>query len=256
MYGGSTITQQLVKNTLLTREKNVQRKIKELILAIEVELMYSKNEILEMYLNVSPYGGTIYGIKEAAKTYFGKEVGDLTLAESAYLAGIPKSPNNYSPFIGNPNSALSRQKEVLGLMLENEYINKSEYELAIREKLNFAENKINIKAPHFVMYVKDALIKTYGESVVSGGGLNVITTLDSSIQSMAEAVVTDELAKLKNYKVTNAGVIITNPRSGEILAMIGSNNYFDLSNNGNVNTFSFGPPFINKVEHAYALSNG
>ena len=259
MYGGSTITQQLVKNTLLTREKNLQRKIKELFLAIAVELTYSKNEILEMYLNVSPYGGTVYGIKEATKSYFGKEVGDLTLAESAYLAGIPKSPNNYSPFIGNPNSALSRQKEVLGLMLENEYINKSEYELALSEKLNFAENRIKIKAPHFVMYVKDALVKTYGESVVSGGGLNVITTLDSNIQTMAEAVVADELAKLKNYKVTNAGVIITNPRSGEILAMIGSNNYFDLSNNGNVNTiFSLRPPgsSIKVVNYAFALSNG
>jgi membrane peptidoglycan carboxypeptidase len=259
MYGGSTITQQLVKNTLLTREKNLQRKIKELILAIGVELMYSKNEILEMYLNVSPYGGTVYGIKEAAKSYFGKEVSDLTLAESAFLAGIPKSPNNYSPFIGDPNSALSRQKEVLGLMLENGYIKKSEYDMALSEKLNFAENKIKIKAPHFVMFVKDYLEKTYGESMVSGGGLDVITTLDSKIQSMAEAVVADELSKLKNYKVTNASVIITNPRTGEILTMIGSNNYFDLLNDGNVNAiFSLRPPgsSIKVVNYAYALSNG
>lgn len=259
MYGGSTITQQLVKNTLLTREKNLQRKIKELVLAIAVELMYPKNEILEMYLNVSPYGGTVYGIKEAAKTYFGKEVGDLTLGESAYLAGIPKSPNNYSPFIGDPNMAILRQKEVLTLMLENRYIDNPEYELAISEKLNFAENKTKIKAPHFVMYVKDALVKTYGESVVSGGGLNVITTLDSNLQSMAETVVAGELTKLRNYKVTNAGVMITNPRTGEILAMVGSNNYFDLLNNGNVNTiFSLRPPgsSIKVVNYAYALSNG
>ena len=259
MYGGSTITQQLVKNTLLTRKKNLQRKIKELVLAVEVELMYSKNEILEMYLNVSPYGGTVYGIKEAAKSYFGKEVSDLTLAESAYLAGIPKSPNNYSPFIGDPNMALSRQKEVLDLMLENGYINKSEYDSAINEKLNFAENKTKIKAPHFVMYVKDYLESTYGKSMVTGGGLSVITTLDSKIQSMAEAVIADELARLKNYKVTNAGVIITNPRSGEILAMIGSKNYFDLLNDGNVNTiFSLRPPgsSIKVVNYAYALSNG
>ena len=259
LYGGSTITQQLVKNTLLTPEKSLRRKIKELILSVEVELTYSKNEILEMYLNTSPYGGPVYGIKEASNYYFNKNASELNLAEAAFLAGIPKSPNNFSPFIGSFDSSLERQKKVLNLMLENKYIENDEYQKALSEKLEFSNGKTNILAPHFVMYVKALLENKLGENAVSNQGFEVVTTLDIGIQKMAESVVSQEISKLTKYKVTNAGVLVVDPKNGDILAMVGSNDYFDVKNDGNVNTvFSPRPPgsSIKVVNYAYALENG
>jgi 1A family penicillin-binding protein len=258
LYGGSTITQQLVKNALLSPEKTVVRKLKELTLAIEVELTYSKSEILEMYLNEVSYGGTAYGVQEAAQTYFNKDVADLTLAEAALLAGLPKSPTQYSPFGTNRTAAIARQKEVLRQMQANGFITEDQRKNAENEDLHFAQNKTDIKAPHFVMYVREQLEDKYGKELVEKGGLQVRTTLDYQIQKLAEQVVADEIDKLKALNVSNAAVVVMNPKTGEILAMVGSYNYFDYENDGNVNVaLSLRQPgsSIKVVNYAWALSH-
>ncbi len=259
LTGGSTITQQLVKNTLLSSEKTFTRKIRELILAVQVELNYSKDEILEMYLSEVSYGGTAYGIQEASRMYFDKDVGELTIAEAALLAGIPRSPTNYSPFGVHPETAAARQKEVLRLMEINGYISKKEKGEAEAEKLVYAKNVVDIKAPHFVMYVREKLEKKYGKEVVAKGGLQIVSTLDYEIQTMAEKIVAEEAAKLEKLHATNAGAIIMNPKNGEILAMVGSKDYFATEQDGNVNvTTALRQPgsSIKIVNYAYALSHG
>lgn len=257
--GGSTITQQLVKNTLLTPEKTISRKLKELVLSIEVEANYTKDQILEMYLNEVSYGGTAYGIEEASESYFGKNVQNLDLAEAALLAGLPKSPTSYSPFGSNPERALDRQKEVLHLMVVNKYITEDQAQVAENEKLEFVLNRTEIKAPHFVMYVRQLLVDKYGEDMVEKGGLEVVTSLDLSIQEAAEKIVKSEVEKLKGLKVGNGAALVVNPQTGEILAMVGSKDYFDIAYDGQVNvTTSIRQPgsSIKIVNYAYALSNG
>jgi len=238
LTGGSTITQQLVKNALLSPEKTLTRKVKEVILAMATEMQYSKDEIFEMYLNEVSYGGTVYGIEEAALTYFGKPAKDLTLAEGALLAGLPKSPTAYSPFGQNPNSSFVRQREVLHLMVVNKFISKEEETQALNEKITFAADKTDIKAPHFVMFVRQYLEEKYGKEVVEKGGLNVITTLDYQVQDIAEEAVKIEIAKLANVNVTNGAALVINPQTGEILAMVGSKDYFDFKSDGNVNVIT------------------
>lgn len=257
--GGSTITQQLVKNTLLTPEKTLTRKIREIILSVEIETMYTKDQIFEMYLNEVSYGGTAYGIEEASESYFGKNVKDLNLAESAMLAGLPKSPTTFSPFGSNPDLAFERQREVLHLMVVNKYITENQAKEAAEEKLHFVSNKTEIKAPHFVMYIRQLLVNKYGEDVVEKGGLEVTTSLDLSIQEAAEKIVRSEVDKLANLHVGNGSALVINPQTGEILAMVGSKNYFDIENDGNVNVLtSLRQPgsSIKVVNYAYALSNG
>lgn len=235
LQGGSTITQQLVKNALLSSEKTYIRKVRELILSIGVELHYSKNEILEMYLNEVSYGGTIYGIQEASLNYFGKDVTDLSLAEAALLAGLPQSPTKYSPFGNNPDLTFSRQREVLHLMKINKYITQEQEAQALKERITFAPNKQNILAPHFVMHVREKLIEEFGEEMVSTGGLTVKTTLDLNIQKVAEQAIENEINLIKKLNVNNAAVVVMDPKTGEVLAMVGSVNYFDTLNDGNVN---------------------
>jgi len=259
LSGGSTITQQLVKNALLTPEKTVVRKIKELILSVEVELVYSKDQILEMYLNEVSYGGTAYGIEEASQTYFGKSVTDTNLSEATILASLPKSPSKYSPFSNNPEYLFARQKDVLNLMVINKFITGDDAQKALEEKITFIPKKIDIKAPHFVMYVKELLAEKYGEEMVEQGGLEVVTTLDYDIQKMAEEVVQNEISKLVNYHVTNGASLIINPKNGEILAMVGSKNYYDIQNGGNFNvTTAQRQPgsSIKVINYAYALEHG
>ena len=259
LEGGSTITQQLVKNALLSSEKTYVRKIRELILAIGVEMNYSKNEILEMYLNEVSYGGTVYGIQEASIHYFGKNVDKLTLSEAALLAGLPQSPTRYSPFGNNPELTFSRQREILHLMKINKFIDTDEEQIAIKQRITFAANRQDIKAPHFVMYVREKLIEMFGEEMVLKGGLTVMTTLDLSIQRLAESVVRGELEKLKNLHVTNSGVVILDPKNNEVLAMVGSVDYFNIAKDGNVNvTTRLRQPgsSIKVVNYAEALSNG
>jgi 1A family penicillin-binding protein len=257
--GGSTITQQLVKNALLSPEKTLKRKLREIFLAVEVERMYSKDQILEMYLNEVAYGGTAYGIEEAARIYFDKQVGELNLAEAALLAGLPKSPTRYSPFGSNPETARMRQREVLDLMVKDNLISYVQAEKAKLTELNFAQNKIDIKAPHFVMYVREMLVEKYGEDVVEKGGLEVVTTLDYSIQKKVEEIVRDEVDKAKAYHVGNGAALVINPTNGEVLAMVGSKDYFDNTNDGNVNVLTrLRQPgsSIKIVNYAYALSHG
>jgi len=235
LQGGSTITQQLVKGALLSPERTIQRKIKELFLSFWTEKIYTKDQILEMYLNQVPYGGTSWGIEAAAEVYFGKPAEKLDLAESALLAGLPAAPTYYSPYGANPKLAKGRQEEVLRRMHEDGYITKEQEQQAKNEKLKFKTPSITINAPHFVMYVKDQLVKKYGENFIAKGGLKVITTLDLDLQNFSEETIATEVAKMANLKVGNAAALITKPSTGEILTMVGSKDYFDTEHDGNVN---------------------
>ncbi len=235
VQGASTITQQLVKLRLLTREKTFVRKIKEIILAVVVEGNFSKEQILEMYLNEVNYGGAVYGIEQAAVTFFGKNAKNLTLSESAFLAGLPQAPSKYSPYAGNLEASYARRDEVLRRMQEDGYISALDVETAIKEKLIFNSSAISIQAPHFVMYVRGLLAEKYGEEEVSTGGLIVRTTLDLALQNQAQQIVTDEVNSLTRLNIHNGAALVTNPNTGEILAMVGSKNYFDFEHDGMVN---------------------
>ncbi len=257
-YGGSTITQQLLKNTLLTNEKTWSRKIREIVLAINTERIYSKDQILEMYLNQVSYGGTTYGIEEASKTYFNKKTSELTLSESAFLAGLPKSPSTLSPYT-NLQGAISRQQEVLKLMETNGFITADEYSRSVQIPIVISPAEKNILAPHFVMYVRDLLISKFGEEKLYRGGLNIYTTLDINVQNMAQEIVKQELNKVSQLNVTNGASLVVNPKTGEIIAMVGSKNYDDNSIDGNVNvTTRLRPPgsSIKIVTYSYALTHG
>ena len=258
--GGSTITQQLVKNVLLTSERTLPRKIKELMLAIQVDRKYSKDEILEMYLNDVPYGGTAIGVQAASQIYFNKDVKDLNLAESAFLAGLPQSPSAYSPFSGE-KYYLQRTKNVLAQMENQGYITKDQADKAYKEieQKKFSNNDVGIKAPHFVMYVKQQLVKQFGEAAVENGGLRVTTTLDYKIEKEAEKIVNEEIKKLKNFKVGNGAAMVTNPKTGEILAMVGSEDYFNTDNDGNFNAATgYRQPgsSLKPITYAVAFSKG
>lgn len=259
VQGGSTLTQQLVKNSLLSQERTVLRKIKEVILAFATEIIYPKDRILEMYLNQSPYGGTAYGIEAASEMYFGKRAKDLSLAESALLAGLPQSPTAYSPFGSHPELGKARQIEVLKAMQEIGYITKTEQQKAQKEVLNYKRLSNNIEAPHFVLYIKDLLIAKYGQKTVEEGGLKVTTSLDADIQKLTEESVATEINALpKYYRVSNGAALVTNPATGEILAMVGSKDYFDTTIDGNVNiTTSLRQPgsSIKPINYAVGLIN-
>lgn len=258
MTGGSTITQQLIKNTLLSSEKTLTRKIKELVLATQVELNFSKDQILEMYFNEVGYGGATYGIEEAGEYYFGKSVRNLNLAETALLAGLPKAPTTYSPFGTNPQLAKQRQLEVLERMVEQGYITSDVAQEAGEAELKFTNRMTDIKAPHFVMYVKQLLVDRYGERVVEEGGLEVTTSLDLNLQNMAEKIVQEEIQKIKHLGISNGAALITNPKNGEVLAMVGAKDYFDQKGDGNYNvTTALRQPgsSIKPVNYSYALEH-
>jgi len=257
--GGSTITQQLVKNRLLSSERTVQRKLRELIVSVLVEGTFSKQEILEMYLNEVAYGGSVYGIEEAAQRYFGKPAAQLTLAESALLAGLPAAPSIFTPFGNRPELAYARQEEVLRRMVEEGFITPLEAAAARGEILRFRPDTIDIKAPHFVMYVKNILAQRYGEELLTKGGLEVRTTLDLDLHNLAQQAVSDEIDRLTALNVGNGAGLITNPSTGEILAMVGSKNYFDFDNDGQVNcTLCPRQPgsSIKPITYALAFENG
>ena len=234
LQGGSTLTQQLVKTALLTPERTIKRKIREFTLTIFVEGMYSKDQILEMYLNQTPYGSTAYGIEAASELYFGKEAKNLTLAEATLLAGLPQAPSRYSPFGSHPENAKERQKTVLNRMVEDKYLTQEEADKAFEEKLVYTQITAP-KAPHFALWIKEQLAEKYGEKTVEQGGLRVTTTLDLELQNFAQNVVATEVAKLKKQKVGNGAVLVTRPKTGEILAMVGSKDYFAQDEDGKVN---------------------
>lgn len=230
--GASTITQQLIKNSILTPERTFVRKIKELILAIEMERKFSKDEILTMYLNQIPYGSNAYGIEAASQTYFGKKAADLNLPEAALLASLPKSPTYYSPYGSHPEKLKGRYEYVLTRMEELGFINHQEAKEA--KEVNILAQikpfKEKIIAPHFVMYVKEQMVKKYGKEMIEKGGLKIITTLDFEKQKIAEEVVKKGAEKnLKKYKAANASLVAIDPKTGQILAMVGSKDYFGRS---------------------------
>ncbi|HSW47502.1 MAG TPA: transglycosylase domain-containing protein [Candidatus Saccharimonadales bacterium] len=226
LQGGSTLTQQLVKTSLLTPERTVIRKIKEVILAFATEALYPKDKILEMYLNQVPYGGTSYGIEAASLGYFGKQVKDLSLAEDAFLAGLPEAPSTFSPLGSHPELGKKRQEEILQKMYEQNYISRDERDKALAQTLHFQKISNPIKAPHFVFYVKDILSKKYGQQAVEQGGLKVTTSLDLKTQEFTQATVASQVAQLSDTHVGNGAALVTVPATGEILAMAGGKDYF------------------------------
>lgn len=233
--GGSTITQQLVKNAFLSKEKTIQRKAKELVLAVLTEIMYSKDEILEMYLNYISYGGTAVGVQAASQKYFDKDATKLNLAEASLLAGLPQAPSRYSPFASDPSVSRNRQQEVLRRMVEEGFLTQLQAEEAAGQILELALSKTDIQAPHFVFYVRDLLYEEYGAETVEKGGLRVYTTLDLDLQKSTQASVSAEVEQLSRHRVSNGSALVTKPNTGEILAMIGSKDYFDNEIDGQVN---------------------
>lgn len=257
LQGGSTITQQLVKSALLTPERTITRKLKEILLALWTEKLYSKDQILEMYLNQVPYGGSAYGIEEASKTYFGINAKNLTISQAAFLAGMPQAPSTYSPYT-NPELAKSRRDTVLKKMYEQGYITKEQKENASKEEIVVTQLQNNIKAPHFIFYVKNDLEEQYGLQRVEEGGLNVMTSLDLDIQQEGEKIIQEELQKVAGLNISNAAMIVTKPSTGEILAMIGSVDYYAAPSGAfNVTTANRQPgSSIKPVTYALALEKG
>lgn len=258
LQGGSTITQQLIKNTLLTPERTWQRKLKEIVLAFWAERVFTKKDILQMYFNEVPYGGPAWGIAAASETYFHKNVSDLSLAESSYLAGLPVSPTTFSPYGSHPEMAKNRQREVLRRMVEEGYITQFQADEAFAAPLDIKPKLEEIKAAHFVMYVRSVLSDKYGEKMVSQGGLQVTTTLDLDIQQISEEIVYKEVEKLASLKATNGAAMVTDAKTGQILAMVGSKDYWD-EKGGNFNvTTSLRQPgsSIKPVTYAAAFKEG
>ncbi len=228
VVGGSTLTQQLIKQAYLDSSRTPTRKFKELVLAIEIEKKLTKDEILSEYLNIAPYGGTYEGVGAAARGYFDKDVPDLTLLESAILAGLPQAPSLYSPFIGEKDAWKVRTKDVLRRMKEDKYITQTEHDAAIKAMSGFvfANRKVSINAPHFVFYVRDEAEKLVGANAVKQG-IVIKTTLDNKLQKSAEKIVYDEIIGLKNYDVGNGAALALDTQTGEILSMVGSYDYAD-----------------------------
>src|SRR3989338_961501 len=261
LQGGSTLTQQLAKNVLLTSERTVLRKVREFILAAQIERKYSKDEILQMYLNEVPYGGTAWGVGAAADVYFGKSVKDLTLVESAILAGLPQRPSTYSPYSSSSKAYVSRTEQVLRRMKEDGIISKDQEEGALKQlnDVKFVGKGAGFKAPHFVMYVKSLLEERYGTELVEQGGLKVTTTLDWNLQEKAQSVVSEEIEKVENLNITNGASVVIDPNTGEILAMVGSKNFLAEDYDGQVNvTLSLRQPgsTIKPVTYVTGLKKG
>ena len=235
--GGSTITQQVIKNALLEPDKTITRKIKEAILALRLEQTLSKEDILKHYLNESPYGGTLYGVEEASQAFFGKPASEVTLPEAAYLAALPQAPTYYSPYGNNREALDARKNLVLERMLDLGFINKDEYSEAVTAEVEFLpQAATGIRAPHFVMYIREQLARQFGEEALAERGFRVITTLDYELQAEAERIVKENALKNEPlYNASNASLVAMDPKTGEILVMVGSRDYFDEDIDGNFN---------------------
>lgn len=238
--GASTITQQFVKNALLSSDRSITRKFKELILSVELEFMYNKDEILTMYLNEIPYGNSNAGAEAASKMYFGKTAKDLTLSEAATLAAIPQAPTYYSPYGTHSQELIKRKNYVLDRMVETGKVSKEEAEKAKSEDTTTLGGALKPRhdtmlAPHFGMYVLEQIVDQYGEEKIQKEGLKIITTLDYDKQKIAEQAVTDGAAKFEKYGASNAALVAVDPKTGQILAMVGSKDFFDTKIDGNVN---------------------
>lgn len=234
--GGSTITQQFVRNAILTRQKSIIRKVKEAVLAIEIDQKFSKDDILKLYLNEIPYGQNAYGIQAAAQSYFNKDAKNLDLAEAAYLASLPQAPSLYNPNGPNRDLLDKRHEAVLQAMYDQGYITKEQMDQAKSEVVTFSKIKDSILAPHFVTYIEQQLADQYGQQTLEEGGLNVVTTLDWNLQQIADKAVKDGAARnTKSNKANNAALVAMDPKTGQILAMVGSADYFNDDIDGQVN---------------------
>ncbi|MDP2647638.1 MAG: transglycosylase domain-containing protein [Candidatus Yanofskybacteria bacterium] len=234
--GGSTITQQLVKKALLGDQRTISRKLREVMLAIEIERRFSKDEILWMYLNQIPYGSNAYGVESATQTYYGKPASELTLAESAILAAVINAPSRLSPYGTHVEELVGRKNFVLQRMLELGFVNQAEYDQAVNETVAFKTRTTAITAPHFVIMAKEYLAEKYGEEMVESGGFKITTTLDAELQESAEELVTRYAdINARSYKATNAALVAIDPRTGDVLALVGSRDYFDIEGEGNFN---------------------
>jgi len=252
--GASTLTQQLVKNAILSTERSYSRKIKEIILTIRLEQKYSKDQILKIYFNEIPYGSTNYGIESAAQSYFNKRVNELSLAESATLAGIPKAPSYY---LNNPDALKERRDFVLRRMYDEGFITEDEKTTAQAEPLEIQQTFHDIQAPHFVLYVKEQLVQTYGEALVETGGLKVVTTLDWDKQEIAERVVGEDSEEaLIAAEADNTSLLAMDPTTGQILSMVGSRDFFndDIAGKFNVATLGKRQPGSSFKPIIYAAS--
>ncbi len=258
--GGSTITQQVVKNTLLTNRKSVIRKIQEWVLAMKLEQVYTKNQILEAYLNTVPYGGTLYGIEAASEVYFRVSAKDLSTAQSAYLAAMLPAPTYYSPYGSHRDRLEERKNVVLQRMKELGFLTSEEYGAAAKEEVTFAPGTQNtIVAPHFVFYILNYLEEKYGISALTTG-IKVTTTLDVELETEAEKIVSEyALENVKKFKASNASLVALDPSSGQILAMVGSRDFFDTEIDGQYNaTLALRQPgsTMKPFVYAHALLNG
>ena len=236
VQGGSTITQQLIKNSFLTPERTITRKIKEVILAYQMERQYSKKEIITSYLNTISYGSGSYGIEAASQTFFGKPAKDASLSEMALLAALPKAPSYFSPYGSHLDELIQRRNSVLDKTAEANLVTREEALFAKKEIPQFVKSRSSIRAPHFVMYVKEYLSNKYGEEFIDKAGLKVITTIDYPLQTIAEEIIkkSGEVNE-KKFQAKNAGLVATDPKTGQILVMVGSRDYFDVKREGNFN---------------------
>ncbi|MBP9817951.1 transglycosylase domain-containing protein [Candidatus Shapirobacteria bacterium] len=242
LTGGSTLTQQLVKNVLLTSDVSVTRKIKEFILSVQIEAKYKKSEILLMYLNEAPYGGAAWGVGTASQQYFGKPVKDLNLTESVILAGLPQRPNVFSPFSKTPKAYIDRTQHVIDRMVEDKYITADQGKQTMEEAKNykFYQNSTTILAPHFVFWIKDLLAQKYGDEIVEGGGLKITTTLDLKLQTKVQQIVSEEVDKSASLGISNGAAVVVDPTNGQVLAMVGSRGFYSDKTDGQFNVVTQG----------------
>ncbi len=241
--GGSTITQQVVKLTVLTKDKTITRKLKEWILALKMERVLTKEQILEIYLNQVPFGGQLYGVEEATMTFFGKHAADVSLPEAAYLAAVLPAPTRLSPYGSHLDQLEVRKKLALDKMLEHGYITQAQRDEALAAKVTFIPPRdVSIAAPHFVFYVRQYLEDKYGQEALNNGGWRVTTTLDADLQTKAEEIVSrNALANVEKYNATNMALTAVDPKTGQILVMVGSRNYFDTDIPGAYNVATMSP---------------
>lgn len=257
--GGSTITQQLVKNVFLSNEKTFSRKVKEAILTLLLEQKLSKDEILERYLNQVSYGGEAYGAQEAAQKYFGKDLKSITTLEAAYLAGLPAAPSSYSPYGSNPELGMLRAKHVVEEMVSIGYLNSVQAEKILGEKIQVKTNNREIKAPHFVFYIKKILEEKYGYQNLEKQGLTIKTSLDINIQNKVQKIVAEEIGKVKKMNISNGAALVIDVKNGDILAMAGSKDYWatDIDGKYNITTALRQPgSSIKPVNYLLALEKG
>lgn len=227
IYGGSTISQQLIRSTFLSNEKTIERKVREIVLSLELNRRYSKDQILEWYLNQIPFGSNSYGVEAASQTFFGKSVSEISLAEAATLAALVQAPSRLSPFGDNKDKLLARKDYVLNRMAEEKFITEEKAEEIKKEEIKFSEKPVRIKAPYFSLWVKQQIADKYGEDSLMKDGLKVYTSLDWDIQEATEKAAREGMERNKNYNAYNDGVVVINPKTGEVLAMtVGNGDYY------------------------------